>query len=313
MKKLILSALAIAAMVGCSKTGTQGETPTGTPQPITFGSSINIATKVADDAAAFLADEQIKVVGYKGVTAPTTDFSTPFIANSTYKYVTNKFESTETVKAIWELGATHHFYAYYPSTLTAGSCVYTAGTTTDAPKIDVTVPASTGIADDLMGAHTVDVEYNGSVKTSNLVFNHKLSKIRFVIKLSDATAPAAKLTALEFKMSNNAASYNVVTETLGALTLGDVTLAKTGLDVDATEAGVAVAGTEWLVLPGDTFKDIKATINGAVVAVTGLTAPVTEQGKITTITLTVKGSAITFTASIVPWGAAINNGAGDIE
>lgn len=307
MKKLILSALVLATMASCTKTDTGPESGDNS-NSITFGSSIDAATKVRDDAAiAFENGEAISVYGYRMDAAATTaDFTANlFLTKSEFTFDGTKFSSADAA-AIWQVGKAHNFYAYYPTTLTVTN--NTTGAT--AP---LTVVASTGIdaANDVMIANVSTPIYDGSKKSANLDFKHVLSKVRFKIKKELTTSMDAELTKVEFKMKSNAGTVNLAT---GAVTntAGSVTMSK-----DVTFAIDNTAATEvpvnWMVLPVDEISDMILTIDGVQMKVTNANSTIaTEAGKITSVIITVKSTGITFETSIDPWGDS-EKVAGDLE
>lgn len=307
MKKLILSALVLAAMASCTKTDT-GPEAVDTSNSITFGSSIEAATKVrADDATAFENGEAISVYGYRiDAAATTTDFTANlFLTKTEFTFDGTKFSSADAA-AIWQVGKAHNFYAYHPTTLTVTN--NTTGAT--AP---LTVVASTGIdaATDVMIANVSTPIYDGSKKSAKLDFKHVLSKVRFKIKKELTTSMDAELTKIEFKMKSNAGTVNLVT---GAVTntAGSVTMSKdVTFTVDNTVA--TEVPVNWMVLPIDEISDMILTIDGVQMKVTNANSTIaTEAGKITSMIITVKSTGITFETSIDPWGDSEKE-AGDLE
>lgn len=299
--------LAVAVMTSCSRTEVVGDAPLLDIQNIEFGSAISASTRTPG-STQFSQDDEIKVICTQAGTAgATTDFTTTAF-NKNYKFSTNKFVSSSTVDK-WTIGQFHNFYAYYPATLTPTLAA-------DGATIPITVPATTGgYEHDLLGALIENTEAAAAApsrtgKTAALNFEHRLSKVKFEIKrLPDAPADAA-LSKLSFTMGNSVGTYNIAT---GAVELGvkqTVTFTENETIDPITETAQAISG-EWIVLPGDAIEEMKFTISGSEYTASKLVNARTEQGKITTITLTYNGDVINFTSSIKAWEELA--GSGDLE
>lgn len=182
MKQIILTLLTVALIASCSKSDNGDETPDGSPQPITFGSTIDLGTKAVGDAdGTFVTDgEQIGVYGYRSeIPGTTPNFSPSFLSGAefTYSTATNKFTSTNT-EAFWKLGWAHNFFAYYPF----GSATFIPANQSSGITAPVTVTTMTGIAEDVMTAKVETAVYNGSAKSAALTFEHRLSKVKFKLE-----------------------------------------------------------------------------------------------------------------------------------
>ncbi|MEG0519256.1 MAG: fimbrillin family protein [Bacteroidales bacterium] len=297
MEKIFLVAFTIAAMVSCSKEAEKIDS-TGDNR-IVFGSSIEAATRVADNATQFSAGDKICVIGYHEATAAaTTNFSTPFMNKAVFTYNSSKFTSTDAT-AFWKRGMAHNFYAYYPSDLAVNPLTATAPTAT------LTVAANTGIGVDVMQANAETAVFDKTSTSTALTFIHRLSKVRFNV-IKEANAPLSNLTGVKFTMANNTGTLNVAT---GEVTNGgsNVVLSKTATQ-EITATATSAFNTEWVVLPKDMISDVKLTINGMELAATNLAGTTTVAGQITTITITVKATGIVMTSTITAWVDDPKNG-----
>lgn len=292
MKKIIISALAIAVVVSCSKR--ELESGLYDKQRIVFGSSIEASTKRAADATSFDEGEKIYVYAYR-LDAPgtTVDFSTPFLDKVEFTCDAAGIFSCTSTDAIWKVGKAHNFYAIpVARDVTRGD----NGITTTPIK----VAAVTGIAaaDDVIVAKTEMLLYDEIKTTANLKFTHMLSRVQFKIR-KNAGDPMAILTSLDFKMASNECVINIagnVIKTAGSVPLGKDFSAAPIEVTDLVELG------DWMVISGDVLSDIMLTINGVKMNIVGATNTVTTQaGKVTIITVTVNQGKITFTSKIEPW------------
>lgn len=309
MNKLILSALAVAAMVSCSKTDNQGETPDVNSSKIEFGSAITATTKTPGEAQ-FSQDDQIQVYGFTADAAgKTVDFTAAALISGAYKYdvPSNKFVAVG-ASANWVGGEFHNFYAFYPQTLTPTLAA-------DGATIAITVP-TTGYAHDLLGAFAENavacVATPAAGKESKLVFEHRLSKVKFEIKRLPSATINNTLSDMKFTMGNSVGTYNVangvVTNTLPATPVTFTNTLGTAMTIE--EQAQPIPG-EWIVLPGDNLSEMTFTIGATDYTAKNLINAKTEAGKITTITITYVGEVITFSSEIKPWGHIA--GSGDLE
>lgn len=311
MNKLILSALAVAAMVSCSKTDNQGETPDVNSSKIEFGSAITATTKTPGEAQ-FSQDDQIQVYGFTADAAgKTVDFTATALISGAYKYdvPSNKFVAVG-ASANWVGGKIHNFYAFYPQTLTPALAA-------DGATIAITVPNTAGgYANDLLGAFAENavacVAAPAAGKESKLVFEHRLSKVKFEIKRLPSATINNTLSDMKFTMGNSVGTYNVangvVTNTLPATPVTFTNTLGTAMTIE--EQAQPIPG-EWIVLPGDNLSEMTFTIGATDYTAKNLINAKTEAGKITTITITYVGEVITFSSEIKPWGHIA--GSGDLE
>lgn len=234
-------------------------------------------------------------MGYRAeVTGGTTNFSNPFMKGAKFTYGADaKFTSTD-ASAFWERNKYHNFYAYYPDDLTV-----IEGTATEAPKVELAVTPTSGIAQDVMHAKAVGTAvYDGTVLSANLRFTHRLSKVKFKITKDD-NANATELQKIEFLMGKNAGAFDVITGAISGTT-GAATLSTAALTQTITGTALDVTG-EWIVLPEDVINGIKVTVDGVDITTVDKSIP-TAQGKIRVITITIKAGSIEMTSSIEKWG-----------
>lgn len=332
MKKLMISMLAMAAMVSCTneiENPDQPQVNQNEPTPIEFGSSIlAVQTKAAKTGTAFSNDEHIGIIGFKGETAPSTDYSSPFMNNIDFTYATNKFTASD-VSAVWERNATHHFYAYYPlaTTTETNGYKYTAGTASAAPTVSVTVQTGEeGVKQDLLWSNLTSKKFTGastefSADKMKLQFAHKLARIAFKVVKKDANVPESALKGISFKVDYKDASLNLIS---GELTKGSqitadadkISLSKTLTTTETISVDGADNATcgdfSPIIIPGTAISNLELTINDQKLAVSDLSTLKFEGGDITTVTITVNSKGVEFSAAITDW-TSVNNGTGTVE
>lgn len=322
MKTLVLSMISIAATVAAMTACTSESDPideikTDVKLPIEFQSSIlGVETKSIKGGNQFINDDKIALYGYKKE-VPTANYTENiFLTNKTYTYNNDGFTTTD---AYWERGATHYFYAYYPvATTTASSTGYvlTEATENAAPSVKVVCKENVGIDDDLLWAEPTSngIAFTGaSISNVTLPFEHKLSRVSFLVKLEDNKVPTSSLSKITFDVDKNEGSLNIIT---GALTetSGTIHLSKTlSAATNITTAGINGEDFSPMILPGSTISNLKVTINGQELAVTLGTTPALASGKITTITITVKSSSISMDSNITEWTAGGTPGEGTVQ
>lgn len=320
MKNLMISMLAMAAMVSCTneiETPDQPKVNENEPVAITFGSSIiGVQTKaITETSTQFENDDKIKVYGYKGTEAITGYKGTEFMGGIDYTYNTATNFTTADKSAVWETGATHHFFAIYPNTLTV-----TPATESAAPSISITTAANTGIADDIMYAQITGgnaIKYDGSAKSGALSFSHKLAKVKLIIKTTDANIKAS-LSKITYTVADSKATMDLISGTItNESTQAPVSFLKdlTATPQELSTADYVVSDFSPMILPGTTISSIKLTINGAdfTLETKDLTDVKISEGNVTTITLTVGASSVGFTSSVTAWDTTSNNsGSGTI-
>lgn len=316
----MISMLAMAAMVSCTNEIENPDQPKiegNEPVAITFGSSIvGVQTKaVTESSTQFGNDDMIKVYGYKG-NDPITNYSnSEFMKGVVFSYNTTTNFTTTDESAVWERGATHHFFAVYPSSLT-----FTEATGSTAPSTAITTAENTGIADDIMYAQITGsnaIKYDGTIKTGALAFSHKLAKIKLVIKTTDANVKAT-LSKIVYTVANSEATLDIVSGSIAnATTPKAVSFTKdlTSSTQELSTTDYTPEGFSPMILPGNTVSSIVLTVNGIDFTLENkdLTDVTISAGNVTTITLTVGATGVGFTSSITAWGTTANaNGTGSI-
>lgn len=314
----MISMLAMAAMVSCTNEiegPDQPQVNQNEPVAITFGSSIiGVQTKaVTETSTQFGNSDQIKVYGYKG-TSITGFLGSEFINGIDFTYNSSQFATTDK-SAVWETGATHHFYAVYPNDLTV-----TQATAEAAPSISITTAENSGIAKDIMYAQITGekaIKYDGTTKSGEFAFSHKLAKIKLVIKTTDANVKA-NLSKIVYTVANSEATLDIVSGTISnATTAKAVSFTKdlTSSTQELSTTDYTPEGFSPMILPTNTVSSIVLTINGSDFKLESdnLTDVTISAGNVTTITLTVGATGVGFTSSITAWDTTTNaNGTGSI-
>jgi len=320
MKALVFNMLTIAAtfaaMTACtSESDPVDEVQTKGKTPIEFSSSIlGVQTKAIVSDDQFQDGQKIGIYGYK-TAEPSSDYlTTNFINNKEFTYSGSTFTATD---AYWERDATHFFYAYYPvASTTADPTGYqlTEATNSVAPSVKVVCQKDSGIDQDLLWAQPASngFQFSGvSVNNVSLPFSHKLSQVKFLIKLENTNIPTSALTKISLNVDKSEGSLNIITGELTE-TGSSVALSKTISSTDITVAGINCDNYNPLVLPSSIISDLKVTINNQELPVTLTTAPALVAGKITTITITVKPTNVIMETSITQWGDGGTPGVGEV-
>lgn len=245
------------------------------------------------------------VVGYSGTAAPTTNWSSPYIANVAVNSGTSSALSFATPQYYPANGDKVYFYAYSPV-----SGTYTAGNGATAPTVKWTI---TGSQDIMAAKVTTGIAKNpvlANQQQPNFAFTHMLKQLKFKIVKDASFEDNIKLTSLKIIGVKTAPTLNLSSGTLNwASTTGDLTVYNntTGqtIGTSATTVGSAV-----MIEPGTTFK-VRAVAGGmtyadATVTLTGTNAG--NAGVSHEVTLTFKRSKIEPKASIKNWttGTAAN-------
>lgn len=324
MKKMLISMLAMAAMVSCnSESDVIDEVNSDVKTPIELQSSIyGVETKaLTNTSVSFDEGDNIALTLYKGTTAPTSITPGGLPSNSSVSFTVrsnNSLAETANEKTMfWERNTKHYFYAYYPIVASDVNYTSTSATTTDVEKLTIKVPTSGNTTDLLMAKIETGLVFSGTkIETdNNLLFTHKLSKIKFIIKKDASYKGAGELKAISAVLNKDEATCNIIDQTITLATDKDITIANDNPGVTATLDGVACSW-EPIVLPGSNIKKISLTIDDE-------TNPIELKisknatlvsGNITTITITLKGAGVTdLTNGITPWGNNTdNNGEGEI-
>ena len=188
------------------------------------------------------------VVGYKGTTAPTTNWSSPYIANIAVYSGSNGTLSFATPQYYPVDGQKVYFYAYSP----VKGATYTAGSGSTAPKVTWTLDGHT----DVMAAQVttgIAKAATGTQSQPAFAFTHKLMQLKFKVMKDAALTDLGNVTAL--KVNNAATSLsmtlsngNVTTLSTGSLTAYSST---TGQAVTTTAAYLGTNGSPCLTTKTD--------------------------------------------------------------
>ena len=188
------------------------------------------------------------VVGYKGTTAPTTNWSSPYINNIAVNSGSNGTLSFATPQYYPVNGDKVFFYAYSP----VSGATYTAGTTSAAPKVTWTLNGHT----DVMAAQVttgIGKATTGTQSQPAFAFTHKLMQLKFKVMKDAALTDIGNVTALTVNnaaktISMNLSNGNITTSSTGSLTAYSST---TGQAVTTTAAYLGTNGSPCLTTKTD--------------------------------------------------------------
>ena len=309
--------VATALLCSCSKEPVESFAEGDPTSPILpdAGVAATVETKAdlsgAVSGKAFPANtaKVFSVVGYKGTAAPTTNWSSPYIANiavnsgasSTLSFATPQYYPVD--------GSKVYFYAYSP----VSGATYTAGTSSAAPKVAWTITGgqdimaaqvTTGIARAATGTQTQPV----------FAFTHKLKQVKFKVVKDASFEDNIKLTSLMIIGAKTTATLNLSTGAVSwGSTTGNLTVYSnaTGQALTTTAASV---GSAMMFEPGTSFK-VRAVAGGqqyadATVTLTGTGAG--TAGYSHEVTLKFMRNVITPTATISDWTTTGTGSAADI-
>lgn len=279
MKKQMMMLLAIAAMVGCSKSEVV-DNPNGDGNtPIKLKTFVGKSVKAAETTTANLTSFQMEAyttaAAYPGADAPTS-----FISSA----VTTPGSWTYTGPQYWPQSLKVSFFAYAPTT----GVTYAAPAAAGWPGLTYTVAAEASQAD-LIVAQRTDQDASINSGKVALNFNHALSQILFKAKCATADFTAVVKT-IELSGIQNEGTYTFATSATegtaiegswsgvkGAagyayLTNGSVAIAKTTSD--------PIAGTNGaLMLMPQTLTNAKLKVVYTVTVGSGETAQTFEVTK----------------------------------
>ena len=247
------------------------------------------------------------VVGYKGSAEPTTNWSSPYIANIAVNSGTSSALSFATAQYYPANGDKVFFYAYSPA-----SGTYTAGSGSTTPKVAWTINGT----QDIMAAQvTTGIAKNpipANQQQPTFPFTHKLKQVKFKVVKEASFEDNIKLTSLMIIGAKTAATIDVST---GNVTWGSTTGNLTVYNNSTGQAlttTVASVGSAQMFEPGTSFK-VRAIAGGvtyadATVTLTGTNAG--TAGYSHEVTLKFMRNVITPTATITNWttgtGSTIN-------
>lgn len=233
--------LAIAAMVGCSKSEVV-DNPNGdgnTPIKLkTFvGKAVKAAETTTDNLTSFQMEAYTTTAAYPGADAPTSFISSAVTTPSSWTYTGPQY---------WPQSLKVSFFAYAPTT----GVTYAAPAAAGWPSFTYTVAAEANQADLIVAQRTSqDATSNGG--SVALTFNHALSQILFKAKCASADFTAVVKT-IELSGIQNEGTYTFATsETEGTAIEGSWSGVKgaegyaylTNGTAAITSAGEAITGT----------------------------------------------------------------------
>ena len=273
MKKQMMMLLAIAAMVGCSKSEVV-DNPNGdgnTPIKLkTFvGKAVKAAETTTDNLTSFQMEAYTTTAAYPGADAPTSFISSAVTTPSSWTYTGPQY---------WPQSLKVSFFAYAPTT----GVTYAAPAAAGWPSFTYTVAETEANQADLIVAQRTSQEATSNGGSVALTFNHALSQILFKAKCASADFTAVVKT-IELSGIQNEGTYTFATsETEGTaiegswsgvkgaegyayLTNGTAAIAKTTSD--------PIAGTNGaLMLMPQTLNSAKLKVVYEVTLGTGETA-----------------------------------------
>lgn len=315
MKKQMMMLLAIAAMVGCSKSEVVDNPNDDGNTPIKLKTFVGKAVKAAETTTANLTSFQMEAyttaAAYPGADAPTS-----FISSA----VTTPGSWTYTGPQYWPQGKKVSFFAYAP----ADGVTYVAPTGANWPNFTYTVAAEASQAD-LIVAQRTDQDASTNSGSVALTFNHALSQILFKAKCENADFTAVVKT-IELSGIQNEGTYTFATSASEGTAIEGAWSSVTGTAGYAyltngtaaiTSAGEAIAGTNGaLMLMPQTLTNAKLKVVYSVTLGTGETAQtfdVTKEDVALTgtwapgmkytydLTLVSDAKKITLDPSVKPW------------
>ena len=250
------------------------------------------------------------VVGYSGTAAPTTDWSSPYIANIAVNSGTSSALSFATAQYYPANGDKVYFYAYSP----VSGATYTAGTSSTAPTVAWTITGQ----QDIMAAQVTDGIAKNPVLANQqqpaFAFTHLLKQVKFKVVKNASFEENVKLTSLKIIGAKTAATLSLST---GAVTWGSTTGDLTAYDdatgqtITATATALGTNGSPVMFEPGASFT-VQAFAGGVQYANATVTLSGGTAGNSYEVTLTFKRNEIVPTATITDW-TTVDGGIVDIK
>ena len=247
------------------------------------------------------------VVGYKGSAAPTTNWSSPYIANIAVNSGASSALSFATSQYYPVNGDKVFFYAYSPV-----SGTYTAGSGSTTPKVAWTI---TGTQDIMAAQVTNGIAKNpipASQQQPTFAFTHKLKQVKFKVVKDASFEDNIKLTSLMIIGAKTAATMDLSTGTVSwGSTTGDLTVYNNSTGQALTTTATSV-GSAQMFEPGASFK-VRAIAGGVTYADVTVTLGGTNAGQAGVsheVTLTFKRSGISPKATISEWNPGM---AGNVD
>ena len=304
MKRKWIVLLCAAAVAACSKDPYSESGPGGTvPIELSAGTQAGVETKSSIEGDKFpemMPAFFLTATQGTGDAAPT-DWTSPYFSD---KEVNSAADGTlswpEGQKQYYPADKTQklYFYAYTPQ----GASV-TAGTQTEAPRINYTIDGSQDI---MWAANTQGIKPDGAVADPvQLTFSHRLMQVRFKVAkdasfTGDASVTLIKITGVKTSATLDLSSGALVfpeAEPKGTLTAyEDPTGVALGDEAAEVPGSVMfepqTAFTCEVTAGGITYPNVKVTLSGEGVGTAGTNH---------LVTLTFKQKEITATATVAPW------------
>lgn len=281
--------------------------------------AMSIVATVADwSTASAEATGEIKFTadgttqGTAGATAFTKAFTVysnsaatdaGYTAGSTFTYSRTSYSTTTPM--YWAGNTDSRYFR---------TAIYNSSTESTVAPVTITDGQATGIlsevysdAKDILWGTSGSTIYNPTTAAVKMNFYHALAKVKVVLATSAATdADYVDLTKVDHISISDV-------HTGGVLSLHNGTVAPTATVGTLTISG---ANTDYLVIPqtiGDTSKLIVTMKDGTTYSVnmnsdTGLKATAWTGGTYYTYTVTIKKSAVTFSAQVKAWDTATGSG-----
>lgn len=304
MKHTILSLLAIAALVGCSKseneTGNSGEE--GNSTPIVLSAGIPTATVTPVSRAAVETGDTFTA----GVAGWETDGTVAY-GNATTWYTTASIMASTTAQPV--ALAAPQVYNAADAVKTYMKAWHPAGATSNGA---VTFSNTDGTVDALLAGEVVGSKSDNTGKV--LQFAHKSTQLKFAV-VADASLAAGttikKITVLDaelptgFDLTADAATY-----------AAPATLDVPGIPADKEISTTATVVGEPVMIKPMTGNTVTLRIETSAATFEGVTATIDGdanfvEGKAYTITLTFKQQSLDLTATVAEW--TTGTGSAEVE
>lgn len=251
MKKILLVALAAAAMVGCSQN--EEIENAGQKAEIKFGTVVSNTTKAVETNLAELQKEEVGFTVYayntgneKISTASFSGIST-FIEGKAVKYTSPNWVLDDGTAYYWPEKDYVQFFAYgNPGT---GTLTYIAPTEGSVyPSFTYTV-AGVDAQTDLVVAKVTDTNKTANGAGVNLVFSHALTQVNFTIKAGDSNTYKIKKLSISGVNNKGTYGYNTGWGTVeGAAPTVSYEYTPASGEEEVTSAGL-VKDLKWMLMP----------------------------------------------------------------
>ena len=319
MKKLMISMLAMAAMVSCTNEIEGPDQPKvneNEPVAVEFGQSINLYTK-APITGDKLTSTKIGIWAQKHSGTPAWA-ATNFMDNISLS-VANDGTITYTTEAqkvyySFENDAKYDFNAYTPyADKTANGLEITVAADGTAPNLKVTLNPANKAQTDIMYADPTNLKNKvKSTEAIALPFKHALAQVKFKIQKEQSLSDAMTLSAIKVS-ANTVGTMNIADGTFtGTGTSGDfIALSDGSLTIPAKatadDTKAVDAGDPIMVFPEELGNDaVTFTIEGKEYKFKPNAT--LSAGTATTITVTVTATGVSFTQSLADWTSGTGTG-----